>query len=176
MATRSAALRQTSKSRAAQPAARPTPEARPDLGVLDRRQVVARARRRQARALVFLAGACLAIPLVFSAVGHALVASDQVRSDALQGQIATALQTQQDYQLQKAELLAPTRILSIAETHLHMATPAAVVYLRPVNPGETVAQAHAQAGPATSLPAVGHDATGTHPVAAHSSTGARPAP
>jgi hypothetical protein len=93
------------------------------------------------------------------------VAADQVRSDGLQGQIASALQTQQDYQLQKAELLAPTRILSIAETHLHMITPAAVVYLAPVNPGETVAQAHAH------LAAVGSSGRGDH-----SSTGSQRTP
>jgi hypothetical protein len=65
-----------------------------------------------------------------------------VRSDTLQSEIAAALQVQQDDQLQKAELVAPARILTIAETHLHMVTPAAVTYLPPVNPGETVAQAH----------------------------------
>ncbi len=174
MATRSAALRQNPKTRP-QPATKPAPSARPDFGVLDRRQVVARARRRQARALIFLAGACLAIPLVFSAIGHALVASDQVRSDGLQGQIASALQTQQDYQLQKAELLAPTRILSIAKTRLHMITPAAVVYLRPVNPGETVAQAHAHPA-AGSSPLPDQVSTGSHKSATQGSTGSHSTP
>jgi len=114
--------------------------------------------------LIFLSAACLAIPLVFSAVGHALVAADQVRSDGLQSQIASALQTQQDYQLQKAELLAPSRILSIAETHLHMVTPTAVVYLPPVNPGESVAQAHAhpEAAPGGPGAAATHSSTGSH--------------
>jgi hypothetical protein len=89
-----------------------------------------------------LTGIVLAASLVLAAGGRALVASDQVRSDTLQSEIAAALQVQQDDQLQKAELVAPARILTIAETHLHMVNPAAVTYLPPVNPGETVAQAH----------------------------------
>jgi cell division protein FtsL len=104
--------------------------------------------------LIALASACLAIPLVLAAVGHAIVASDQVRSDGLQTEIAQALQTQQDFQLQKAELVAPTRILSIAETQLHMVTPASVTYLSPVNPGESVAQAH-EPGHAVAISAAG---------------------
>jgi hypothetical protein len=88
------------------------------------------------------------------------VASEQVRSDALQTEIAQALQSQQDYQLQKAELVAPTRILAIAETHLHMVTPTSVTYLPPVNPGESVAQAHEPGfvAPATHL----SSSTGVH--------------
>jgi hypothetical protein len=151
VATRSAALVQARRSRVARPAAPPSTGAGPDLGLLDRSHVVARARRRQARMLIALAFACLAIPLVLAAVGHAIVASDQVRSDGLQTQIAQALQTQQDYQLQKAELVAPTRILSIAETHLRMVTPASVTYLSPVNPGESVAQAHEPGHVATTV-------------------------
>jgi type II secretory pathway pseudopilin PulG len=89
-----------------------------------------------------LSAALVAGPLLLAALGHALVSTDQVRSDTLQTQIAQALQVQQDYQLQKAELVAPSRILAIAETHLHMITPHSVIYLPPVNPGKTVAQAH----------------------------------
>jgi hypothetical protein len=121
----------------------------PDLGLIDRSHAVARRLRRQARALIALASLCVAVPLVAAAVGHAVVASDQVRSDALQTELAQALQVQQDYQLQKAELVAPTRILTIAETHLHMVTPNSILYLAPVNPGESVAQAHERAGAAT---------------------------
>lgn len=149
MATRTAAAAQAQRNGAARPATPPASSAPADLGLLDRSRGVARAKRRQARVLIGLASACLAIPLVLAAVGHAIVASDQVRSDTLQTQIAQALQSQQDYQLQKAELVAPTRILTIAETHLHMVTPASVTYLSPVNPGETVAKAH-QSGVAIS--------------------------
>jgi hypothetical protein len=142
MATKSTAVGQSQGDSAELRPSPPSTETRPDLGLIDRRQVVARARRRQARALIALASACLAVPLVLAAVGHAIVASDQVRSDALQTELAQALQTQQDYQLQRAELVNPTRILTIAETRLHMVTPLSVSYLPPVNPGESVAQAH----------------------------------
>lgn len=142
MGTRSMAIGQSQGAGAERPTVHPSPRTRPDLGLIDRRHVVVRGRRRQARALIALAAACLALPLVLAAVGHAVVASDQVRSDALQTEVAQALQTQQDYQLQRAELVDPTRILNIAEARLHMVTPAAVIYLPPVNPGRSVAQAH----------------------------------
>jgi hypothetical protein len=152
MSTPSAAPTQDHKNRVTRPTVPLPAGTGPDLGLLDHSHVVARTRRRQVRRLIALASACIAIPLVLAAVGHAIVASDQVRSDGLQTRIAQALQTQQDYQLQKAELVAPTRILSIAETHLHMVTPASVTYLAPVNPGESVAQAH-EPGRATSAAA-----------------------
>jgi uncharacterized membrane protein len=89
-----------------------------------------------------MAAACLALPLLLATLGHAVVASEQVRSDALQTEIAQALETQQQYQLQKSELGASARIVSIAETRLHMVTPAVVTYLQPVKVGESVAQDH----------------------------------
>ncbi len=125
---------------------------RPELDVVDQRAIAERSRRRQARFLLSLAALFIAGPLVLAALGRAIVASDQVRSDGLQSQIAQALQVQQDYQLQKAELVAPARVLAIAEKRLHMVTPTQVTYLRPVNPGESVAQAHR---PATGVPAGG---------------------
>lgn len=130
------------------------PEAvRPELDVVDQRAVKERSRRRQARVLLTLAALCVAGSLVLAALGRAIVASDQVRSDGLQSQIAQALQVQQDYQLQKAELVAPARVLSIAETSLHMVSPPQVTYLRPVDPGESVAQAHR---PPTETASSGH--------------------
>ena len=153
MATRSASLAESAKAARTRPDERPDRQASPDLGVLDRRQVIARSHRRQVRVLTTLAAALVAAPLMLAALGHAFVASDQVRSDGLQAQITQALQVQQDYQLQKAELVAPSRILAIAETRLHMITPSAVTYLRPVNPGETVAQAHE---PKAVAPSLGH--------------------
>jgi hypothetical protein len=118
-------------------------QARPSLGVVDQRQLRARAERRQARVLFALAAASLAVALVLCAAGRAFVESTQLRSDALQNEIAQALQVQQDDQLQKAELVAPSRILSVAEDRLGMVTPPGVTYLTPVAVGETVAQAHA---------------------------------
>jgi hypothetical protein len=142
MATRSAALKQPpEKARSAQPA-RKAPEARPALGVVDRRHLLERARRRQAVALFVLAALCIAGPLLVSALANALVATDQVRSDSLQTQIASALQTQQELQLKRAQLMSSPDIFSVAETHLHMVFPRTVTYLPAVNPGESVAQAH----------------------------------
>lgn len=150
MASRSTSLapapRRERQPRPGREAAGQLETARPELDVVDPRAVVERSRRRQARVLLTLAALCVAGPLVLAALGRAIVASDQVRSDSLQSQIAQALQVQQDYQLQKAELVAPARVLGIAETRLHMVTPAHVTYLRPVNPGESVAQAHRSGG------------------------------
>ncbi|HEV8065839.1 MAG TPA: hypothetical protein VGP46_13440 [Acidimicrobiales bacterium] len=144
MATRDAAVRDAGSPRARQadPAGAGARKARPQLGVLDRRHVLERARRRQARALLMLSALCIAVPLMVAALGHALVAADQVKADGLQTQISSALQTQQNLQLQRAQLTAPTRILSIAENTLHMVTPPAVTYLAPVNPGKSVLQSH----------------------------------
>ncbi|MGC9960773.1 MAG: hypothetical protein ABSE47_02585 [Acidimicrobiales bacterium] len=142
MATRSASLAQAAKAGRSLPAERPEGDPGPELDVLDRRHVVARGHRRQARVLMALAALCVGGPLVLAALGHALVASDQVRSDTVQSQIAQALQTEQDYQLQRAELVSPARIYEIATTRLHMITPAGITYLLPVDPGMSVATAH----------------------------------
>ncbi|HXY43056.1 MAG TPA: hypothetical protein VEH29_02610 [Acidimicrobiales bacterium] len=176
MATRGALAAAGAKTLRPRPVERPERPSSPDLGVLDRRQVVARARRRQARVLTALAAALVAGPLTLASLGHAFVAAQQVRSDSLQAQIAQALQVQQDYQLQKAELVAPTRILAIAETRLHMVTPSAVTYLRPVNPGETVAQAHEAS---TAAPPLRHGArrgAGGDGSSSGSTTASPPAP
>jgi hypothetical protein len=138
MATRGMAISQSRQKTGVDPSADP----RPDLGLIDRSHVVVRARRRQARALIALAAACLALPLLLATLGHAVVASEQVRSDALQTEIAQALETQQQYQLQKSDLGASARIVTIAEARLHMVTPAVVTYLQPVKVGESVAQDH----------------------------------
>jgi hypothetical protein len=144
MAQRDAALRNApaTKGQQAHPGRSAARRARPELGVLDRRHVFERARRRQARALLALSALCVAVPLMIAALGHALVAADQVKVDALQTRISSALQTQQDLQLQRAQLTAPSRILSIAENTLHMVTPPAVTYLAPVNPGKSVLRSH----------------------------------
>ncbi|MDA8266619.1 MAG: hypothetical protein M0T79_15015 [Actinomycetota bacterium] len=142
MATRQALLERSHDNARPQPAPQPERAPRPDLGVLDRRHLAARAKRRQARLLQILAAGSVAGALLLVALGHAFVASEQVRADAIQSEVAQALLAQQDYQLQKAELMAPTRILAIAETRLHMVVPAGITYLSPVSTGETVAQAH----------------------------------
>ncbi len=142
MATRQALLEKSHGNARPQPAPQPDGAPKPDLGVLDRRHLAARAKHRQARLLQILAAGSVAGALLLVALGHAFVASEQVRADAIQSEVVQALLAQQDYQLQRAELMAPARILAIAETHLHMVVPAAITYLSPVSTGETVAQAH----------------------------------
>lgn len=142
MASRSASIAERARQSRSRPVEHPERGHVPDLGVLDRRRLVARAHRRQARALTTLGAACVAGSLLLAGFGRAIVTSDQVRADALQSQVAQALQTQQDLQLQKAELVSPSRILAIAQTRLHMVSPGAVTYLAPVKVGQTVAQAH----------------------------------
>ncbi|MGH9169283.1 MAG: hypothetical protein ACRD0Z_00165 [Acidimicrobiales bacterium] len=163
MATNHAVVRKNGANARTQPDQAPRREQRPGLGVLDRRHVLERARRRQARVLLALSALCVAVPLMIAAIGHALVAADQVRTDSAQSRIVAALQTQQNLQLQKAQLTAPSRILSIAETELHMVTPPAVSYLSPVNPGKSVLQSHK---PGTVAPVAG--------IRASSSTGSGP--
>jgi hypothetical protein len=119
-----------------------------ELGVLDRRHVLERARRRQARVLVALSASLVAVAFVLVAAGHALLASDQVAADTMNSNLAAAIATQQNDQLIRAELEAPSRILSIAESGLKMVTPASVTYLPPVNPGPSVAEAHGAPAPA----------------------------
>jgi hypothetical protein len=148
MATRASALREAPlRQRPSDVAGRAKPAkqskpARPALGVVDRRDVLERARHRQARVLVLLSGLVIAGALGVVAVGHALVATDQLRADGLQAQQAAALATQQNRLLQRAQLETPSRILKTAEGPLKMVAPASVTYLPPVNPGESVAQAH----------------------------------
>jgi cell division protein FtsL len=135
MATRASHVAQQSE------ATKPRREAR-RLEVLDRRHLRARAERRQVRVLVTLSGLVLVGALVIVAAGHALLASDQVRVDSINSAVASALAKEQNLQLERAELESPSRVLAIAKTELKMVTPSSVVYLPPVNPGESVAAAH----------------------------------
>jgi len=144
MATRGEAVIQTHRQVRQDAPAVEAPEVRPppELGVLDRRHLRERRQRRQARALVSISVLGVALALVLAAVGHAVVASDQIRSDALQSKVSKQLAVAQNLQLQRAELEAPVRIESIAENQLYMVTPASTSYLVPVKTGETVAAAH----------------------------------
>ncbi len=73
---------------------------------------------------------------VFFAVvaAQAMVASRQIRIDNLQQQLATSVAVNENLQVERAGLTAPSRILSIAEKKLGMTTPAKVTYLAPVAP------------------------------------------
>ncbi len=135
MAARSSAVRQQSASAK-------KPQRHSQLGVVDRRHLLERARRRQARLLVTLSGAVLAGALTVAAGGHALLTSEQYRADGLQSSLASAIATQQSLQAERAALETPSRILRLAKERFKMVTPTGVTYLQPVNPGETVAQAH----------------------------------
>jgi hypothetical protein len=140
MAARSNAVRQAASA--------PKKQSRPArLGVVDRRNVLDRARRRQARVLISLSGVVLAGALTVAAAGHALLASSQYQADGLQGALSTAIATQQNLQAEKSLLDTPSRILGLAEHKYKMVTPSGVTYLQPVNPGETVEQAHTPASP-----------------------------
>lgn len=154
--TGAAAANAPSRGRTA-PTRRSPDKAAPGLDVLDRRHLLERARRRQARALLTLSALLVGVALVLAAAGHALLASDQVRADALSSTLSAAIATQQDEQTQRAQLEAPSRILSIAEHGLKMVTPASVTYLAPVDPGPSVAEAHGAPAPSPSV--VGHHAS-----------------
>jgi cell division protein FtsL len=151
MAARSSALRhgaepaQRSADRAAARRAeqsKPVKSSRPKLGVVDRAATLEHARRRQARVLFFVSGLVVAAALTVAAAGHALLAATQIRADTLRGQLANAIATQQGLQLQRARLETPSRVLSIAEHRFKMISPSGATYLQPVNPGESVLQAH----------------------------------
>jgi hypothetical protein len=77
--------------------------------------------------------------------GQALVASQQVHLDNLRSQLQSATATNDNLELQRAQLAAPQQLLQIAENKLRMVSPAGVTYLRPVNPGPSVAEAAAAA-------------------------------
>jgi cell division protein FtsL len=152
MAARGSALRHPERSRSgagassARPAASPgAGRERPSLGVVDRRQLLERARRRQARVLFFVSGFILAVALAVAAAGHALLASEQVRADSLRAEVASALATEQNAQLERAQLEQPSRVMQIAENRYQMRVPSSITYLQPVNPGPSVETVQAAA-------------------------------
>lgn len=128
------------------------PARRGPIGVIDEREHKERARERQARVLLGLAGIVLAVALVVVAVGHAMLAATQVRADALQSQLSGALATEQNLRLSKATLETPSRILTLAERRFKMTAPPAVTYLEPVAVGPSVLTAHEQHHTPTSHP------------------------
>jgi cell division protein FtsL len=116
------------------------------LTVVTARKLALRARRRRSRLLYAAAGAILAGALLLVVAGQALVASQQVRLDNLQSELSSAVQSNANLQLDRAELAAPTRILAIAEHTLKMVSPARVTYLTPVDPGPSLEQLSAVHG------------------------------
>jgi cell division protein FtsL len=108
---------------------------------LDRRGLLERSRHRQARLLLSLSIALVAAALAIASVGHAVLARQQLVIDKVQSQVQRTLQTEQNLQLERAQLETPARVLRIAESRYGMVAPQSVSYLKPVNPGESVLKA-----------------------------------
>lgn len=113
------------------------------LAVVSARKLQQRAQRRRARMIAIFAAGFVVVGLLVVVTGQALVASQQLRLDNLQSRLSTATATNENLELRRAQLTAPTTVLQIAEHNLHMVAPASVTYLSPVNPGTTVSQAAA---------------------------------
>ena len=120
------------------------PERRTRLQLVNAKALAARTQRRQARAIALLAALFVVGGLMVVVTGQALVASQQVHLDNLRGELQRATASNENLQLQRAQLSAPTQVLQIAAAKLHMVSPSGVTYLRPVAPGPSVA-AHAAA-------------------------------
>jgi cell division protein FtsL len=124
------------------PARRPAVAPRRPFRLLTAEDLAERSRRRRARVLVTLSAAILGGALLAVAGAQALVASQQVRIDSMQEQLATQVTADQDLQLDHAELSSPGRVLAVAEHELGMTVPATVTYL----PAVDVSGAHPGAG------------------------------
>ena len=83
--------------------------------------------------LAFFAAAVIVGVCLLVVVAQAIVASRQIRIDNLEQGLASSVSTNERLQVDRATLLAPTRILSIAEHKLGMVSPAKVTYLVPVS-------------------------------------------
>lgn len=148
----SGAIRATTAARLAAGRTAPGQEGRPAASPLRvHRPAPARSRRRGLAAVV---GALLLVgaALVAVAGATAVLAAEQVRLDALRSQVTVALSREQDLELERAQLLAPSRIVAIAEGSLHMVEPATVSYLAPVDPGPSVAEVEAREAGAAAAP------------------------
>ncbi|MCU1492983.1 MAG: hypothetical protein JWO62_747 [Acidimicrobiaceae bacterium] len=122
---------------------RPAPD-RTALRVLGERELALRARRRHVSRLIALSAAVVVAALLVVAGAQALVAERQVRLDGLQQELASAVSRNQSLDLSRATLSAPSRVLGVAERQLKMVSPGTVVYLKPIDPGPSVAQVAAR--------------------------------
>ena len=116
-----------------QPATRREPR-RTRLSIVSPEHLSSSARRRRALILSVLAAVLVLGTLLVIAAAQAIVASQQIRIDGLQQSLSTATATNENLQLERANLTAPEHILNIAE-HLGMVVPTSVIYLPAVNPG-----------------------------------------
>jgi cell division protein FtsL len=88
--------------------------------------------------VVFGAAAIIVAALLVVAIGSALVVSQQVRLDSAEQALAASSTYNTNLQVQRAELAAPTKVLTVAQTKLGMVMPKTVIYLVPVKVGPTV--------------------------------------
>jgi Tfp pilus assembly protein PilN len=116
------------------------------LSVVKAHELAASAQRRRARVMGLVAALIVVGALLVVVTGQALVASQQVRLDNLQADLATATATNENLQLTRAQLSAPAQVLQEAQHRLHMVSPKSVVYLPPRAVGMTVGQAAAEGG------------------------------
>ncbi|HVC24258.1 MAG TPA: hypothetical protein VND23_00745 [Acidimicrobiales bacterium] len=116
----------------------PAEQRREAFRVLGPRELAERTRRRQVGRLAAVSAAVLAAALLSVAGAQALVAARQVRLDALQQELASAVTTNQSLQVSRATLESPSRIVSTAQRRLRMVSPGTVSYLAPVDPGPSV--------------------------------------
>lgn len=106
--------------------------ARPPLRIVPGNRPRLRARRRRARLLMMALGLLIAAGM-FATVGAQVVLTQrQLHLDQMSQALSQAQMTNDQLELQVAKLEAPSLIVSEAETKLHMAPPASVVYLSPV--------------------------------------------
>ena len=113
----------------------PAAERREGFRVLGPRELAERARRRAVGRLAAASVGVLVVAMLAIAGAQALVASRQLRVDALQQGLANAVATNEQLSVRRAQLEAPTRILAIARGALKMSSPGTVSYLAPVDPG-----------------------------------------
>lgn len=111
------------------------------LNVVRARRLQARVALRRARLLVALAAVIIAGALLVVAAAQAEVASQQLRIDSVNQQLSSAVATNGNLELERADLSSPSRILQISEHRLGMVSPASVTYLSPVKSGPTLAKA-----------------------------------
>jgi cell division protein FtsL len=102
------------------------------------RSLRGRSHAHTARRLGLLAASLVVGIGLLVAASQAVVADHQIRIDNLQQQLATSVAQNENLEVARAELTAPTRILQIAEDKLGMTVPSHVTYLVPISPGSVV--------------------------------------
>ncbi len=90
-----------------------------------------RARRRRSRALVISIGVFIAVGMFVIVGAQVVLTQRQIRLDNMGQSLSLAQVTNDQLQLRVANLESPSRIVSEAESQLHMILPTSVVYLTP---------------------------------------------